>query len=146
MLAGALVCISFPLALRAGVPCGVMMRTTLSRSLSASLSLLLLGTVACGGSYPVPTAQLSSAEAAARSARELGAEKDPKAQLHLKLAEEQIAQGKGLIKEENNHRADMVLQRAGSDAELAVMLAKEKAAKEELEALQQKLSALKSGK
>lgn len=123
-----------------------MMRTTLSRSLSASLSLLLLGTVACGGSYPVPTAQLSSAEAAARSARELGAEKDPKAQLHLKLAEEQIAQGKGLIKEENNHRADMVLQRAGSDAELAVMLAKEKAAKEELEALQQKLSALKSGK
>ena len=123
-----------------------MKRTTLSRVVPAAFSFLLLGTVACGGSYPVPTTQLSSAEAAARSARELGAEKDPKAQLHLKLAEEQIAQAKGLIKEENNHRADMVLQRASSDAELAVMLAKEKAAKEELEALQQKLNALKSGK
>lgn len=106
----------------------------------------VLGTVACGGSYPVPTSQLSAAEAAARSAKELGADKVPKAQYHVKLAEEQIAQAKLLIKEDNNHRADMVLQRASADAELAVMLAKEKAAKEELEQLQQKLSALKSGK
>lgn len=103
-------------------------------------------TVACGGSYPVPTSQLSAAEAATRSAKELGADKHPTAQLHVKLAEEQIAQAKLLIKEDNNHRADMVLQRATADAEYAVMLAKEKAVKDELEQFQQKQNALKSGK
>ena len=85
-------------------------------------------------------------ERIAARAKELGAEKDPKAQLHVKLAEEQIAQGKVLIKDENNRRADMVLQRATADAEYALILAKEKAAKEELEQLHQKLNALKSGK
>ena len=45
------------------------------------------------------------------------------------------------MKENDNKRADIVLQRAASDAELAVMLAKENNAKSELE----KVKALKPG-
>ena len=56
-------------------------------SVVLSVGLLL---VACGGSFPQPTERLTSAEAAARSAKELGADNNPKAQLELKLATEQI--------------------------------------------------------
>ncbi|MFO0662676.1 MAG: DUF4398 domain-containing protein [Polyangiaceae bacterium] len=127
-----------------------MKRNTLPSCLRLSVALVFasmsFAVVACGGSYPVPQAQLSAAEAASRSAKELGADKDPKAQLHAQLASEEIAQAKQLMKDGDNRRADSILQRAAADAELAVMLAKEKAAKEELEQLHQKLNALKSGK
>ena len=63
--------------------------------------------VACGSSLPPPSDRLSSAEAAARSARELGADKEPKAQLHLKLATEQIDQAKKLMADGDNKRADL---------------------------------------
>lgn len=102
--------------------------------------------VACGGSAPVPSDRLASAEAASRSAKELGAENEPKAALHLKLADEQIAQAKKLMADDDNKRADMVLQRANADAELAVMLAKEATAKSEADAAQQKAQAVKNGK
>jgi hypothetical protein len=89
---------------------------------------------------------MASAEAASRSARELGAEKEPKAALHLKLAEEQIDQAKKLMAEGDNRRADLVLQRASSDAELSVMLAKENAAVVEATRVKEKVNALKAGK
>ncbi len=100
---------------------------------------------ACGSSLPPPSDRLASAEAAARSARELGAERSPSAKLHLTLAEEQIDKAKGLMKENDNNRADVVLQRAAADAELAVMLAKGVQAKSEAENAQQKLRELKGG-
>lgn len=106
----------------------------------------LLFLVGCGSSLPPPSDRLASAEAAARSAQELGAAREPKAAYHLKLATEQIDQGKGLMREGDNRRADMVLQRASSDAELAVMLAKENTAKTDAEAAQERVKALKSGK
>lgn len=110
---------------------------------SVALALFLS---ACGSSIPPPSDRLASAEAAARSARELGAEKEPKAALHLKLAAEQIDQAKGLMKEGENRRADLVLQRASADAELSVMLAKENNAKQEAASAQEKVKNLKSGK
>jgi hypothetical protein len=80
---------------------------------------------ACGSRALPPTDRLVSSEAAARSARELGAEREPQAALHLKLADEQIARARSLMKEGDNKRADLVLQRASADAELSVMIAKE---------------------
>jgi hypothetical protein len=112
-------------------------------SLIAAVALYL---VACGSSMPPPSDRLASAEAAARSARELGADKDPKAQLHLRLATEQIDTAKKLMADSKNDRADLVLQRANSDAELAVMLAKENTAKAAAEEAQGKVKNLKSGK
>jgi hypothetical protein len=102
--------------------------------------------VACGGSFPPPSDRLASAESAARGARELGADKDPKAQFHLKLASEQIDQAKKLMADGDNQRADLVLQRANSDAELAVMLAKENTAKTDAATAQDKVKNLKAGK
>ena len=95
---------------------------------------------------PPPSERLGSAEAAARTAHELGADKDPKAALHLKLAEEQIDQAKTQMADSDNKTADLTLQRATADAELAVMLAKEDSARAEAEAAQDKVKNLKSGK
>jgi hypothetical protein len=105
-----------------------------------------LALVGCGGSLPPPSDRLASAEAASRSARELGAERDPKAALHLKLAQEQIEQAKRLMSDGDNRRADLVLQRASSDAELSVMLAKETNASSEAQKAKEKVTQMKSGK
>ena len=109
-------------------------------------SLIALFLIACGSSIPPPSDRLASAEAASRSARELGAEREPKAALHLKLAQEQIDQAKKLMADGDNKRADLVLQRAGSDAELAVMLAKENTAKGEAERAQETVRKVKAGR
>lgn len=117
------------------------MRTSLLLACSLALSV-----AACGGSAPPPTEKLASAEAASRSARELGASNDPKAALHLKLAEEQIDQAKKLMGDGDNKRADLVLQRANSDAELSVMLAKETTATADAAKAKEKVNAIKAGK
>jgi hypothetical protein len=105
-----------------------------------------IAVTACGSTLPPPSDRLASAEAASRSARELGAEKNPTAALHLKLAQEQIESAKKLMTDGDNRRADLVLQRAGADAELSVMLAKESSAKSEAEKAQEKLKQLKGAK
>ena len=86
---------------------------------------------ACGASYPVPTQRMADAQSAHRSARELGAEKDPSAQLYLKLAEDQIAKAATMLKDDENRRADFGLIRAKADAELALALAREQKSKVE---------------
>ena len=116
------------------------------------MSKFVLGTLAlvaiagCGGSFPPPSDKLSASEAASRSARELGAEKEPKAALYLKYATEQIEQAKALIASGDNRRADEILQRASADAELAVQLAKETSTRAEANEAIEKLKALKGGK
>jgi hypothetical protein len=91
--------------------------------------LLLLPAFAGCASAPAPTDQMTSAKAAVRSAEELGASGVPEADLHVKLAQEQIAHANKLIEEGENERAARLLQRAAADAELAVALAKEAAAR-----------------
>jgi hypothetical protein len=78
-----------------------------------------------------PTERVAATDAAIRSARELGAEREPQAALHLKLADDQSQLARNLIRNGENKRADLVLQRAGSDAELAIMLVRERNAKME---------------
>jgi hypothetical protein len=101
---------------------------------------------ACGHSLPPPNDRLASSEAAIRSAKELGAEQDPQASLHVKLADEQVATARKLMGDGENRRADMVLQRARADAELAVVLTREKAAKTSADQARQTLDAQKTGK
>lgn len=115
---------------------------------SAPLSFVAFALLltACGSSLPPPSDRLSSAEAAARSARELGADKEPEAKKYLLFATQQIDSAKKLMAEGDNRRADLVLQRANADAELSVMLAKENNAKHEAAIAQEKVKAVKSGK
>lgn len=84
----------------------------------------LLG--ACGASVAPPTQRLADAQSAERSARELGANGEPSAQLSLKLADEQIGQAQKAMSDGDNKRAESLLIRAKADAELAVVQAREK--------------------
>jgi len=91
-----------------------------------TVSLLALG---CGASYPMPAQSLADAQSAERSASELGAANQPKAQLYLQLAHEQIAKASAAMKEGNNERADALLMRARADAELAIALTRDQGAR-----------------
>jgi len=92
--------------------------------------LMILG---CAGSHPAPTQQMADVQSATRSAEELGAQKNPRAQLHLKLAEEQLSQAKAAIEEDDDERAQSLLTRAKADAELAVAMARADTAQNEAE-------------
>jgi uncharacterized protein HemY len=97
------------------------------------LSMLLLVALAlgCGASYPAPAAHLAEAQSAERSATELGAANQPKAQLHLQLAHEQIVAANAAMQNGDNESADRLLARARSDAELAIALTRAESAKVE---------------
>ena len=84
--------------------------------------------LACGASFPVPTQRLADAESAHRSALELGAANQPAAQLHVKLAEEQMTKAKTLMADGDNKAADSLLIRSRADSELALALAREQGA------------------
>jgi hypothetical protein len=86
-------------------------------------------------STPAPTEQLASAEASVRAAHELGADSVPRAQLHLKLAQEQVTQARKLSEDGEQERANLVLTRARADAELALALTREATAHKDLEAV-----------
>ena len=82
----------------------------------------------CVASFPPPTQRLADAQSAERSARELGANSEPAAQLSLKLAQDQIALAQKAMTDGDNRRADSLLVRARADAELAIAQAREKGA------------------
>lgn len=95
------------------------------------------GAFACA-STPPPTAKLASSEGAIRAAQELNADQTPAAQLHLKLARDQFGEGKKLMADGDNERAEYVFMRAESDADVAIAIAKEvKVRKEASDAVEQ---------
>jgi hypothetical protein len=83
-----------------------------------------LGVAGCA-SAPAPTARMASSQATIRAAEAVGAERVPRAALHLKYARDQVAEAQTLIRADENERAAAVLQRAEADAELALALTKE---------------------
>ncbi|HWP05102.1 MAG TPA: DUF4398 domain-containing protein [Polyangiaceae bacterium] len=95
----------------------------------AILSLITAAPIvwgACAATVPPPVQRMADAESAQRSARELGANNEPSAQLSLKLADEQIAEARAAMKAGENQRAEGLLIRAKADAELAIAKAREK--------------------
>lgn len=104
--------------------------------------LLVTTIVGCGGA-PLPADRLASAEAGIRGAREVGAESVPEAALHLKMARDQVAQAKTLSSEGDADRAAMVLARAEVDAELALAMTRETAARAEAGAVLAQVQALR---
>jgi hypothetical protein len=83
----------------------------------------------CGASFPPPTANLAQAQSATRSAIELGADRQPNAQLHVALSRELMSQATLAMNSGDNERADGLINRAKSDAELAIALMRDSTAK-----------------
>jgi hypothetical protein len=71
--------------------------------------------------------------AAVRGAETAGAAQVPQAALHLKLAEDQIAEAKKMMENNDNDRADGMAIRAYNDADLALVLTREAQLTQELE-------------
>jgi hypothetical protein len=86
---------------------------------------------------------MATSAAGVRAAEELNADKTPQAALHLKLAKEQIDQAKQRMTDGDNERAEFLLLRADSDAELAVALAREDSTKAEAVKARNEVKALK---
>jgi pyridoxal biosynthesis lyase PdxS len=106
-----------------------------SRAIARASTLGVIGLCAaagCGG-HPAPTEQVASSLAAVRGAEEAGALNVPEAALHVKLAQEQLEQAKHLMEQDDNERAEDRALRAGNDAELALAIAREDAAKKKLD-------------
>jgi len=82
----------------------------------------------------LPTAQVASAEASVRAAQELGAPSVPRAELHLRLAQEELKQAQQSAKDGDGDRGKMLLERARVDAELAIAIARQRKAEQSLDA------------
>jgi Domain of unknown function (DUF4398) len=108
------------------------------------LSVAALVMAGCASSYPPPNQGLADAQSAKRSAEELGATGEPKAQLHLRLADEEIAQAKAAMSDGDNKRATFLLVRARADAELALALAREQGAQADARRLVDQLNTWRS--
>jgi Domain of unknown function (DUF4398) len=98
--------------------------------------------LACGGAA-VPQEALSAAQASVKGAEVGGATEDPKAQLHLKLASEQIEKAKQLIADGDNEQAARVIDRARADADLALALAQRAKAMRDAKEADEQLGKLK---
>jgi len=97
---------------------------------SATLLSASLGALACAGAPP-PHDRMAAAEAETRAAQAVGAERVPQANLAYKLANDEFAKGRALMKDVQNDEADRMFQRAKVDAELALALTREQAARNE---------------
>lgn len=106
------------------------------------LGIAAASVLACGGAA-VPQEALSAAQASAKGAEVGGANEDPKAQLHLKLAHEQIEKAKKLIADDENEEAARVIDRAQADADLALALAQEAKSRREAKEADEQLGKLK---
>lgn len=82
---------------------------------------LALATSACGGA-PLNQAKLAEAQAALHAAETLGAAQDPKAKQNLDQARDGVAKAKRLSEDGDGDEANLYLQRAVADADLAAQL------------------------
>jgi hypothetical protein len=72
---------------------------------------------------------MAAAEAETRAAQAVGAESVPQANLAYKLANDEFAKGRALMKDGDNEAAARMFQRAKVDAQLALALTREQSAR-----------------
>lgn len=98
----------------------------------------------CAGSS-TPVVELNRADAALRAAKEVNAQRIPRAALHIKMAEDQREVAKRFIANGEEDEASAALDRAALDAELAIGLAKEERARTNAEQIQGRAASLRTG-
>jgi hypothetical protein len=105
--------------------------------------LAVAGLLAGCASAPPPVERMESSTAAIRAAEEVGAPRVPQAALHLQLAKEQSDHAKAVVANGDREQAEGLLMRAEADAELAVALAREDAARSEARQAMDQIRALR---
>jgi len=94
------------------------------------LSLVLLLVAGMGGCATAVSPQnLESTAASIRAAEEVGATKVPEAALRLQLAKEQLQRAKMMTAKQQQPAANRLVMRSSADAELALALARNSAAR-----------------
>lgn len=93
----------------------------------ATITCLLLAGAGCVSSQ-VSAQRVATAKSAIQVAEQRGATNDPEAALHLKLAQEEFAQGNSYVNKGNGTRAHYLFDRAQADAQLALALVQAKEA------------------
>jgi hypothetical protein len=106
-----------------------------------ALPLGVVLAAACGSSE-VPAKQLAESQSAVRAASEVGADHNPQAALHLKMARDQIAKAQALSREGEQEAAEQLLKQAEADAELALALTRAEQAQTGAERAEQQLESL----
>jgi hypothetical protein len=91
---------------------------TVRKSLMIALGAAL---AACASAQLNPT-RVSDVQAAMRAAEAVGADRNPKAALHLQLARDEVAEANRLAKDGDGETAGLLLDRAQADAELALSM------------------------
>jgi Domain of unknown function (DUF4398) len=79
--------------------------------------------VGCGSSA-VPLDKLTDAKSTVRAAQEAGAQNTPQAELHLKMANDELAAAQKSIDDKDNDHARLLLNQAQADADLSLALAR----------------------
>jgi hypothetical protein len=102
---------------------------------------IAIAAAACGSSE-VPTKQFAESQSAVRAASEVGAEGNPQAALHLKMARDQIDKAQALSREGEHAAAKQLLKQAEVDAELALTLTRAEQAQRDEEQAEQQLQSL----
>ncbi len=105
-------------------------------------TLLLFTSIAGCASQSSQAPSATDAHSAISAAQAVGAEREPQAALHLKLARDQTAQAESKLKSGDNHEARLLLDQARVDAELALVLTREATARGQAEAELQKVRSL----
>jgi len=79
---------------------------------------------ACSSTQALPP-NYAPARAVISAADAVGAEQEPRAALHLKFARDQLAEAQALAQNGKSKEASLALDRARTDAELALMVTRE---------------------
>ena len=110
----------------------------LSTRIGFTLSTVL-AVMGCGSSE-VPAKQMAESEAAIRAASEVGAQENPQAALHLKLARDRYEQAQAASKDGEQENAKVLLEKAEVDAELALSLTRKEQAAAKAEDAKRRIS------
>jgi pyridoxal biosynthesis lyase PdxS len=110
-------------------------------NLKSIVTLASLGAafIAGCGSSAMPLDKLTDAKATVRAAQEAGAKETPQAQLHLKMANDELASVQKAIDDNDNDRARLLLNQAQADADLSLALARGAGDKQAAQAAQAKV-------
>jgi Domain of unknown function (DUF4398) len=88
-------------------------------AIASIMSLATLFATGCGSSA-FPLDKLTDAKSTVRAAQEAGAQNDPQAELHLKMANDELAASQKALNDKDNDRARWLLNQAQSDADLSL--------------------------